>query len=114
MEINVQTIINLVDSAEIKKKISDASYAALKEAVQGVKADAKALCPVGETGNLKKSISTTVKRRKSGTVTAHVFTKTFYGGFVEFGTVKNPAQPFLRPAVEKNKDAILNAFTGKL
>ena len=35
----------------------------------------------------------------------------FYGQFVEFGTSRIAARPFLRPAWEKNKDRVLNTHT---
>lgn len=38
----------------------------------------------------------------------------FYGAFVEFGTVKAPAQPFMRPAFEENQQAALDAIATRL
>ena len=38
----------------------------------------------------------------------------FYWRFVEFGTVKQSAQPFLRPAFELGKQGFLDAFTEDL
>jgi len=35
-----------------------------------------------------------------------------YGIFIEFGTSKIPARPFMLPAVEKYTQAFLNAFNG--
>lgn len=40
--------------------------------------------------------------------------KAFYWRFVEFGTVKMPAHPFLRPAFEANKEAAARAIKPKL
>lgn len=34
----------------------------------------------------------------------------FYWRFVEFGTSKMPARPFLRPAIAENREAALNAM----
>jgi HK97 gp10 family phage protein len=38
----------------------------------------------------------------------------FYAGFVEFGTVKQAPQPFLRPALEQKSPEIVSDFTGDL
>lgn len=38
----------------------------------------------------------------------------FYARFQEFGTVKAPAQPFLRPALENNKQAATEAVARRL
>lgn len=38
----------------------------------------------------------------------------FYGRWIEFGTSKMPAQPFLRPAFEANKQASAELFRTKL
>ena len=38
----------------------------------------------------------------------------WYAGFLELGTDKQPAQPFLRPALEENKDKAISAFKAKL
>jgi HK97 gp10 family phage protein len=38
----------------------------------------------------------------------------FYSSFVEFGTVKNNAKPFLRPAFENNKEVAVNIIKDKL
>lgn len=38
----------------------------------------------------------------------------FYGRFVEFGTVKMTAHPFLRPAIDNNVQAAIDAMKGRL
>ena len=38
----------------------------------------------------------------------------FYGAFQEFGTVKAPAQPFMRPAFEENQQAAIDAMATRL
>ena len=64
---------------------------------------AKQNCPV-DTGKLRASISTEV-----GNLEAEVGTNVEYAPCVEFGTSKQKAQPFMRPALDKaitqlNKD----------
>lgn len=69
--------------------------------------EAKKLCPV-KTGTLKRSIRAIVTKDKSqvragGPVgcAPGVGSPVEYAGYVELGTSKMPAQPYLRPAVEK-------------
>lgn len=38
----------------------------------------------------------------------------YYARFVEFGTVKSPAQPFMRPALEENVQRATNAIADRL
>lgn len=64
---------------------------AIGEEVAG---DAIRKVPV-DTGNLKNSIRSTRVSRK----VIHVHDRTDYGIFVELGTFKMGAQPFLQPAV---------------
>jgi HK97 gp10 family phage protein len=75
----------------------------MDEAASVASTEAKRLAPV-RTGRLKKSI------RKSHTQQGEyrVGSNVPYSGFVEYGTSKMAAQPFLRPAMEK-ANAHLNA-----
>lgn len=52
------------------------------------------------------------RRRKRGgqTVTVIEDRDAYYGRFVEFGTAKMAAQPFMRPAYESQKEAALQAI----
>jgi len=67
-----------------------------------VEGDAKLLSPV-DTGRLAGSITTT--EQKPGVV--YVGTNVEYAPYMEFGTSKTDAQPFLRPALLKAKGANL-------
>ena len=62
-----------------------------------------------KTGRLKSSLA--VREETNG---ASVETDVFYAPFVEFGTVKTPAQPYLFPAVWDNKQEILDLFKERL
>lgn len=67
-----------------------------------VEGAAKRRCPV-DTGRLRGSITHAVKRDSRGLL-ADVGTNVEYAVFVELGTTRAPAQPFLRPAlVEKTE-----------
>lgn len=85
----------------------------------------KALDPVAETarllapvlsGELRDGIVVSDKlvdapergNRGSGVYVGVLADSAFYAGFVEFGTVKSPAQPFLAPAFEQHRDEIVD------
>lgn len=58
---------------------------------------AKVLCPV-DTGRLRASIGVSQTFTARGSVTV-VGTNVEYGGFIEYGTSRQRAQPYLRPAL---------------
>ena len=67
---------------------------------------AQANCPV-VSGDLKKSLKVRALKKKRHRYGVMVATsagwfkgKTFYGAFVEYGTSKKPANPFIRPAFD--------------
>lgn len=60
---------------------------------------AKQLCPV-DTGNLRNSIAH--ERSTSEENTMLVGSNVHYAPFVELGTVKMTARPYLRPAIENH------------
>ena len=114
-------------SADVSNRIARAATAAgavviRKAAQQKVAVD---------TGNLKKNII--VKRIPKGesTLTSqHIVTvrkgkltakqkgtglkDAYYGQFVEFGTAKMPAQPFLRPAYDESKREAVEAIKDRI
>jgi HK97 gp10 family phage protein len=71
-----------------------------------VKTDAKGFCPV-KTGNLRNSIKATVLLNG---LSATVGTDIIYASYVEFGTSRQRAQPFLMPAFEANRQGFLNSL----
>lgn len=91
-------------------RLNEAELTRLLESPQGpvgrdllrraVKVDrrAKQLCPV-DTGRLRSSITFALERDSRGLV-ATVGTNVEYAPHVELGTRKQPAQPYLRPALE--------------
>ena len=75
----------------------------IEKAALTLEKNAKQNCPV-DTGKLRASITTEV-----GNLEAEVGTNVEYALYVEFGTSKQSAQPFMRPALDKaitqlNKD----------
>lgn len=86
---------------------------ALKNAAEPVLDDAKATNAFkNRSGKLRKGLKITNVKKKDGMkyilvgVDRGDNSEVFYGKFIEFGTSKMPARPFLQPAYEKNKDNI--------
>jgi HK97 gp10 family phage protein len=71
---------------------------AVTELVLVIEAKAKEVCPV-DTGKLRASITPVVQSWAE----AYVGTNTVYAPYVEFGTRKMAAQPFLEPAFMEGK-----------
>lgn len=67
---------------------------------------AKQLCPV-DTGRLRDSIH---PEFSNNGMDAQVVTDVFYAPFVEFGTSRQRAQPFLFPAAEQERQKFLSAI----
>lgn len=80
--------------------------AAVSAAAQRVAENARGLCPV-DTGRLKNSIAVSV-----GENGAQVSAGTDYAAYVEFGTSRAAAQPFLVPAL-LSQDTV-DAFLEKI
>ncbi len=99
---------------EAKKAVADV----LREKARIIKDDAKDRCPK-DTGALSESIRYTVSRR---TLTAAVHAggkvvngvDTYYAHFIEYGTKKMSARPFLIPAGRAHEDETLEALTDAL
>lgn len=69
-----------------------------------VERDAKILAPV-DTGNLRNSISTTLTGDgRSKVMSAEVGPTASYGRYVELGTSRMAAQPYLFPALDRHED----------
>ena len=68
-----------------------------------VEGEAKLRCPV-DTGNLRDSIKYSIDENEPAVL---IGTNVEYAPYVEFGTVKMQAQPYLRPAVIENREQIM-------
>ena len=75
-----------------------------------IEADAKAKVPV-KTATLQRSIHTVMS---NGGLTGTVGPSVFYGLFVELGTRRMGARPYMRPAAEKNLPTFLAAVKSAL
>ncbi len=82
--------------------------------------EARRRAPVGATGRLRREIDYEVRPDRNDVV-GYVGVKAgglaanqgpaFYGYFLELGTSKMAARPFLRPAVFENADQIIRFLT---
>lgn len=80
--------------------ILDAQERAANRTGQWAANNARVLCPVGETGDLRDSIDFTVRRTQTAFAIV-VYAGAEYSGFLELGTVNMSARPFLRPVLDK-------------
>ena len=103
MKIKTDFIVNL-KSKEVQDKVKKASEQGLKDVVVDIANDAIKGSPV-DTGNNRRSIKYEVgpggevaKSEGEGAV----YSTSGYGGFLETGTVKMAAQPYFKPALDKN------------
>ena len=66
---------------------------------------------IGMKGGTRR-LANTARNRRSGRAGQRVRTAgaVFYGRFIELGTAKMPAQPFLRPALDTKGDAAVREF----
>lgn len=106
------------------KRLSDqAGRAMLRNATRAaarvVQKEAVARAPVREAGpshpkygHLRDNIKVVMQRSRQGGVqeAAVGTTRAFWGRFLEFGTARMPAQPFMTPAFEASREAALRAF----
>ena len=119
------------NSKKVKAQMDDAMFQALESAALIVEASAKALAPVGDSGELRDKIDHNVVDASNGPA-AKIGSPLDYAMYVEYGTgefAENGAgrkggwsyqtpdgewhhtngmspQPFLRPAFKRNKDKI--------
>jgi len=84
--------------AALKLKVAElreGAVAAVAEEVELTANDAESGAPV-DTGHLRGSI-----QRRAGDLEGEVRATARYAAFVEHGTYKDPAQPFMKPAADK-------------
>lgn len=88
----------------VMEAVDKASWEAAVKTAVDIENDARDLVPV-KTGKLRDSIRVTVGK-VDGLVVMEAYTTSGYGGYVELGTFKTRAQPFMRPAINKNFDKL--------
>lgn len=111
----------------IPNRIAPAVRASVQASLQLIQQAAQAACPV-DTGALRDSITISMEDNDTGT-SGSVGPTMFYAEYVEYGTGRRgspapyphnmswpgmKAQPYMRPAYDENKDAILDLFRGQI
>jgi HK97 gp10 family phage protein len=79
--------------------VADRVRAVVKDIAHDIERGAKQKCPV-DTGRLRASITTQLSSDGFG---AEIGTNVDYAEYVEFGTVKMEAQPYLFPSLEEQR-----------
>lgn len=90
--------------SSIRADVADA----VRKAAEAVAEEARRMCPV-DTGALRNSITVSSDGSR-----AEVVAGKDYAVFVEFGTYKTAAQPFLVPALLVSEDAIADIIKNEI
>lgn len=83
---------------EVLKGLSDAAERALTRIGLAAEGYAKKECPV-DTGNLRNSITNEVVQSEKA---VYIGTNVEYAAYVELGTVRTKAKPYLKPAATEH------------
>ena len=115
--------VQIVGLKELDRALQELAWPAARRALRKgmrkganvVRDEARAKAPK-KTGNLKRKIRTRERREEGGDMrfAVEVPRSAFYGRFIEYGTSKMPARPFLRPAAENKTEAAVSAMRDAL
>lgn len=106
---NGEMITATDNSEEVSQGIVRAIDRALEKIGLVAEGYAKKACPV-DTGNLRNSITHVV----DGDDAVYIGTNVEYAPYVELGTSKMQAQPFLRPAATEHGEEYRQVLKGEL
>lgn len=112
-EIDTKQLLRALEKLPINIQ-KNVMVGATRASAKVVSDEAKRLVPI-DNGRLKKSIGVIKRKTRKGITTFSVSPRkggksdAFYGRFIELGTSKMIAKPFLRPALEKSVDETLKA-----
>lgn len=103
------------------KTANNITNSALKAAAIPLLEDAKSTSSFADrSGNLREGLKIGDIKTKNGVKYIEIgidkgdISKIFYGKFIEWGTSKEAARPFLQPALEKNKDIVKEIIKDEL
>jgi len=122
LEIEILGLTELEEKlSNLDVKLSKALDEALNEIAEKIRDDAKSLVPV-DTGALRKSIriekkgelQVSVVAGDGGVINPRTGREVDYAGYVEFGTSRMNPKPYMQPALEKNRDELLNIVRRKI
>lgn len=94
----------------IEENMNNAILMALEEIGLLCEGYAKKLCPV-DTGRLRNSITHAISNNESA---VYVGSNTSYAAYVELGSARQKAQPYLRPAATEHKSQYERILRSKL
>lgn len=97
-------VIKYNNLLRIAARLPEAVSAIVRKAAYDIEAHAKSIVPV-DTGKLKNSITSEFPSQTKAIIAPH----TDYAAYVEFGTRRQRAQPYMRPAAEKVAPAFIEA-----
>jgi HK97 gp10 family phage protein len=104
LNVSIQGITAIQDAAKyVQKAVGDALEEITTEGALVIENEAKTLCPV-LTGTLRRSIHHLTTEKDAVHARVQVGPNTPYAGFVEFGTSRMSAQPYMRPAFDIKQD----------
>lgn len=119
---NLDEVVNLLKSLD-PKVAKPAMRKAMRKGCKVFQKQAQSLCPV-RTGALRDSLVVRAGKRSRRFFSVNVTTgndkdrqfsgETFYGAFVEMGTSKRPATPFLRPAFDEKQAQVQDIVRNEL
>lgn len=86
---------------DVSREALPLARAAIQKTAADIKREAQAFAPVGETGNLRSSITYETKSLASS-VEAEIGPSVHYGHYVEYGTSRMAPRAYLGPAFDRN------------
>lgn len=122
VQLEVKGMQEILDKIEqLGKKAGSIQNQALLKAAQPILGDAVQTTQFNDrSGRLRKGLKIS-KVKKKGNIRYVLVgidksdnSEIFYGKFIEFGTSKMPARPFLGPAYEKNKGKAMDIIREEL
>lgn len=102
--LTISTSLRFADD-EVNRGIARAMDRAARSSAELLADTAQQIVPV-DTGALRRSI----RVRRVAPRQYDVGAGEFYAGFVEFGTIKMAAQPYLRPAIAQRSRSTFDLF----
>lgn len=109
MAVKVEYFFNEDNTEIVIGKMKEATERALEKMGLAGEGFAKRLCPVGtpesthKPGYIGGTLRNSITHRHDESA-AYIGTNVKYGPYVELGTYKMRAQPYLKPAIQDNQD----------
>jgi len=107
--------VRVVPNPEGIKKIKDAVYYATDDFMSEATDHAKDLAFFGKysTGETRQGLTYDIDEKENG-VKAKMYTQSGHGGYVEAGTKKMKAEPFMWPAFSRTINTIFDKLKARL